>query len=92
MTNDDRTRLICILAMLVIIVGIMWFFRFTPKDNSTLDAVKNAAYTVNDGHSLEAVDYAIITDMDSGMQYIYFDGYGVSPLITEDGEFSKTVE
>lgn len=92
MTDDDRTRLICIFAMLVIVVGIMWFSLFTSKDNSTLDAVKNAAYTVNDGHSLEAVDYAIITDMDSGMQYIYFDGYGVSPLITEDGEFSKTVE
>lgn len=92
MTDDDRIRLICIFAMLVIVVGIMWFLRFTSKDNSTLDAVKNAAYTVNDGNSLEAVDYAIITDMDSGMQYIYFDGYGVSPLITEDGEFSKTVE
>lgn len=92
MTDDDRTRIICIFSMLVIVVGIMWFSLFTSKDNSTLDAVKNAAYTVNDGHSLEAVDYAIITDMDSGMQYIYFDGYGVSPLITEDGEFSKTVE
>ena len=92
MTNDDRIRLICIFAMLVSAVGYMWFSFFSPEDNSTLDAVKNAAYTVNDGHSLEAVDYAIITDMDSGMQYIYFDGYGVSPLITEDGEFSKTVE
>lgn len=92
MTDDDRIRLICIFAMLVIVVGCMWFSFFTSEDNSTLDAVKNAAYTVNDGNSLEAVDYAIITDMDSGMQYIYFDGYGVSPLITEDGEFSKTVE
>lgn len=92
MTDDDRIRLICIFAMLVSAVGYMWFSFFSSEDNSTLDAVKNAAYTVNDGHSLEAIDYAIITDMDSGMQYIYFDGYGVSPLITEDGEFSKTVE
>lgn len=92
MTDDDRIRLISILAMLVIVVGLMWVSLFMPKENSTLDAVKNAAYTVNDGHSMEAVDYAIITDMDSGMQYIYFEGYGVSPLITENGEFSKTVE
>lgn len=92
MTNDARPLLVFIVAMLVIIFGATCFSYFTTKDNSSLEAVKDAAYTINDGHSLEAVDHAIITDMDSGMQYIYFEGYGVSPLITEDGEFSKTVE
>lgn len=92
MTNEDKIGFVILATMLAIVVGFLLIPLFNTKDTTSLEAVKDAAYTINDGHSLEAVDYAIITDMDSGMQYIYFDGYGVSPLITEDGEFSKTVE
>lgn len=92
MTKKDKVEIIFLTILLLIVVGSAWFFYGNAKDTTSLEAVKDAAYTINDGHSFEAVDHAIITDMDSGMQYIYFEGYGVSPLITEDGEFSKTVE
>lgn len=92
MTKKDKMELIFLAVLTAIVVVSAWVLYSNEKDTTSLEAVKDAAYTINDGHSLEAVDYSIITDMDSGMQYIYFEGYGVSPLITEDGEFSKTVE
>lgn len=60
--------------------------------SKSLEAVKNADFTINDGYSMEAIDHAIITDMDTGIQYIYFRGYGVSPYIDEDGNVSKVTE
>lgn len=60
--------------------------------SKSLEAVTNADFTINDGHSMEAIDHAIITDMDTGIQYIYFQGYGVSPYIDEDGNVSKVIE
>ena len=60
--------------------------------SKSLEAVKNADFTINDGHSMEAIDHAIITDMDTGIQYIYFQGYGVSPYIDENGNVSKVTE
>lgn len=92
MTKKDKVEIIFLAVLTAIVVGSAWVLYSNEKDTTSLEAVKDAAYTINDGHSLEAVDYSIITDMDSGMQYIYFEGYGVSPLITETGEFSKTVE
>jgi len=59
---------------------------------TSVEAVTNADYVANNGRKLRAVEHVIITDMDTGIQYIYFRGYGVSPLITEDGKVSKTVE
>lgn len=61
-------------------------------ESKSLEAVTNADFTINDGHSMEAIDHAIITDMDTGIQYIYFQGYGVSPYIDEDGNVSKVTE
>ena len=60
--------------------------------SKSLEAVTNADFTINDGHSMEAIDHAIITDMDTGIQYIYFQDYGVSPYIDEDGNVSKVTE
>ena len=60
--------------------------------SKSLEAVTNADFTINDGHSMEAIEHAIITDMDTGIQYIYFQGYGISPYIDEDGNVSKVTE
>lgn len=60
--------------------------------SKSLEAVTNADFTINDGHSMEAIEHAIITDMDTGIQYIYFQGYGISPYIDEDGKVSKVTE
>ena len=80
--------------MIVIFSAILLAVAFFLNNHyeSSLEAVTNADFTANDGQELRAVEHTIITDMDTGIQYVYFEGYGVSPLITEDGTVSKTVE
>lgn len=92
MIRNYKDLLPPIVAILVIAAITFVFWMLEEDQYTSVEAVTNAEYTVNDGKSLRKVNHSIITDMDSGMQYIYFEGYGVSPLITEDGEFSKTVE
>lgn len=80
-------------AMLVVAIFVIALIAGIVDENETsVEAVTNADYVANNGRELRAVEHAIITDMDTGIQYVYFRGYGVSPLITEDGKVSKTVE
>lgn len=78
-------------AMLVVAIFVIALIAGIVNGTS-VEAVTNADYVANNGRKLRAVEHTIITDMDTGIQYIYFRGYGVSPLITEDGKVSKTVE
>lgn len=80
-------------AMLVVAIFVIALIAgIVNEDATSVEAVTNADYVANNGRELRAVEHTIITDMDTGIQYIYFRGYGVSPLITEDGTVSKTVE
>lgn len=80
-------------AMLVVLIFVVALIAGIVDENETsVEAVTNADYVANNGRELRAVEHTIITDMDTGIQYVYFRGYGVSPLITEDGKVSKTVE
>lgn len=80
-------------AMLVVAIFVIALIAGIVDENETsVEAVTNADYVANNGRELRAVEHTIITDMDTGIQYVYFRGYGVSPLITEDGKVSKTVE
>ena len=92
MIRNYKDLLPPIVAILVFAAILFVFWMLEEDQYTSVEAVTNAEYTVNDGKSLRKVNHSIITDMETGMQYIYFEGYGVSPLITEDGEFSKTVE
>lgn len=78
--------------LIVMILAIAVVAGIVDKNETSVEAVTNADYVANNGRELRAVKHIIITDMDTGIQYIYFRGYGVSPLITEDGTVSKTVE
>lgn len=81
------------IAFTILILALVGSDIYTKIYGSkSLEAVTNADFTINDGHSMEAIDHAIITDMDTGIQYIYFQGYGVSPYIDEDGNVSKVTE
>ena len=87
------------IVLIIIIPLVVIFLTLIGPDiykktygSKSLEAIKNADFTINDGHSMEAIDHAIITDMDTGIQYIYFQGYGVSPYINEDGNVSKVTE
>lgn len=80
-------------AMLVVAIFVIALIAGIVNENETsVEAVTSADYVANNGRELRAVEHTIITDMDTGIQYVYFRGYGVSPLITEDGKVSKTVE
>lgn len=98
--NYEDKQFVKAVAILIIIFSIaIVFFSCIGVDiyektygSKSLEAVTNADFTINDGHSMEAIDHAIITDMETGIQYIYFQGYGVSPYIDEDGNVSKVTE
>lgn len=98
MNYEDKESAKAIAIFSIILLAII-FLAFIGADiykktygSKSLEAVTNADFTINDGHSMEAIDHAIITDMDTGIQYIYFQGYGVSPYIDEDGNVSKVTE
>ena len=98
MDYDDKQFVKAVAIVMGVVIAIV-FIAVIGGDiykkiygSKSLEAVKNADFTINDGHSMEAIDHAIITDMDTGIQYIYFRGYGVSPYIDEDGNVSKVVE
>lgn len=78
--------------LVVLIFAVAVIAGVADKSETSVEAVTNADYVANNGRELRAVEHTIITDMDTGIQYVYFRGYGVSPLITEDGKVSKTVE
>lgn len=98
MDHGDKEVLKAVGIVMFIILAISLLCIVGPEmyrrtmGSKSLAAVKNADFTINDGHSMEAMDHAIITDMDTGIQYIYFQGYGVSPYIDEDGNVSKVTE
>ena len=98
MDYNDK-QLVKIIAIIISISLTIIFLARIGSDmyektygSKSLEAVANADFTINDGYSMEAIDHAIITDMDTGIQYIYFQDYGVSPYIDEDGNVSKVTE
>ena len=98
MDYDDKQFVKAIAIVMGVVIAIVFIAAIGGNiyekiyGSKSLEAVKNADFTINDGHSMEAIDHAIITDMDTGIQYIYFQGYGVSPYIDEDGNVSKVTE
>lgn len=98
MDYDDKQFVKAIVIMIGVVIAIGFIAAIggdiykKTYGSKSLEAVKNADFTINDGHSMEAIDHAIITDMDTGIQYIYFRGYGISPYIDEDGNVSKVAE
>ena len=99
MDYDDKQAVKAIaIATIVVSIATVFLTVIGPDiykkiyGSKSLEAIKNADFTINNGHSMEAIDHAIITDMDTGIQYIYFQGYGVSPYIDEDGNVSKVTE
>lgn len=94
MLRKEYAKPITFLSIIVIFSVLLLAVAFFLKNynETSPETVTNADFTANDGQKLRAIEYTIITDMDTGIQYVYFEGYGVSPLITEDGTVSKTVE
>ena len=96
MTDYSATKvaIITVLVLFLATFGIIVFLDYYDHTwgNKSLSAVSEADFVVNDGYSVEALDYSVIIDQRTGMEYLYFPGYGVTPYIDENGDVLKVVE
>ena len=92
--SAGKVAAITIAILVVATFGIIKFLDFYDHTwgSKSLSAVSEADFVVNDGYSLEALNYSVIIDQRTGMEYLYFPGYGVTPYIDENGDVLKVVE
>ena len=92
--SSGKVAAITIAILIVATFGLIKFLDFYDHTwgSKSLSAVSEADFVVNDGYSVEALDYSVIIDQRTGMEYLYFPGYGVTPYIDENGEPLKVVE
>ena len=92
--SSGKVAAITIAILVVATFGLIKFLDFYDHTwgSKSLSAVSEADFVVNDGYSLEALDYSVIIDQRSGMEYLYFPGYGVTPYIDENGDVLRVVE
>ena len=92
--NPGKVAAITIAIPVVVTFVLIIFFDFYDHTwgNKSLSAVSEADFVVNDGYSVEALDYSVIIDQRTGMEYLYFPGYGVTPYIDKNGDVLKVVE
>ena len=91
---SGKVAAITITILVVATFGLIKFLDFYDHTwgSKSLSAVSEADFVVNDGYSVEALDYSVIIDQRTGMEYLYFPGYGVTPYIDENGDVLKVVE
>lgn len=89
-----KVAAITIAIIVILTFGLIKFLDFYDHTwgSKSLSAVSEADFVVNDGYSVEALDYSVIIDQRTGMEYLYFPGYGVTPYIDENGNVLKVVE
>lgn len=92
--SSGKVAAITIAIIAILTFGMIAFLDYYDHTwgSKSLEAVSEADFVVNDGYSLEALDYSVIIDQRSGIEYLYFPGYGVTPYIDENGEVLKVVE
>lgn len=91
---SGKVAAITIVILVVATFGLIKFLDFYDHTwgSKSLSAVSEADFVVNDGYSVEALDYSVIIDQRTGMEYLYFPGYGVTPYIDENGDVLRVVE
>ena len=92
--SSGKVAAITIALLVAATFGLIKFLDFYDHTwgSKSLSAVSEADFVVNDGYSVEALDYSVIIDQRTGMEYLYFPGYGVTPYIDENGDVLKVVE
>ena len=92
--SSGKVAAITIAILVVATFGLIKFLDFYDHTwgSKSLSAVSEADFVINDGYSVEALDYSVIIDQRTGMEYLYFPGYGVTPYIDENGDVLKVVE
>ena len=92
--SSGKVAAITIAILVVATFGLIKFLDFYDHTwgSKSLSAVSEADFVVNDGYSVEALDYSVIIDQRTGIEYLYFPGYGVTPYIDENGDVLRVVE
>lgn len=92
--SPGKVAAITIAIPVAVTFVLIIFFDFYDHTwgSKSLSAVSEADFVVNDGYSVEALDYSVIIDQRTGMEYLYFPGYGITPYIDENGDILKVVE
>ena len=78
-----KVAMITIAILLVVSFGMIMFLDYYDHTwgRKSISAVNEADFVVNNG-----------LDQRTGMEYLYFPGYGVTPYIDENGDVLKVVE
>ena len=95
MNPDKRNGLILvfiIIVVLTIIAAVVYRGIEAYSRAKSLEAIGEADYVLNNGKNVEAIDYSVIIDQDTGIEYLYFPGLGVTPYLDENGEVLRVVE
>lgn len=82
--------------ILLMILGFTFLAIFASlakwHETYSTEAVLEADFLVNNGKEVYATDYEVIIDQETGMEYLYFPGRGVTPYLDKNGEPLKVVE
>lgn len=82
--------------VLLVILGLTFLSIYTSltewHETHSTEAVLAADFLVNNGKKVYATDYEVIIDQETGMEYLYFPGKGVTPYLDKNGEPLKVVE
>lgn len=81
-----------VIGIILIIISILLIFAclFTSCISST--GTPTYRFELNDGESVSGVSYSVIIDKETGYEYLYFKGKGVTPFIDENGNHMRIVE
>lgn len=92
--SSGKVAAITIAILVVATFGIIKFLDYYDHTwgSKSLSAVSEADFVANDGYSVKALDYSVIIDQRTGIEYLYFPEYGVTPYIDENGEVLRVVE
>ena len=91
MNPDKRNGLILVFIIIVVLTIVAAVVGGISRAKS-LEAIGEADYVLNNGKNVEAIDYSVIIDQDTGIEYLYFPGLGVTPYLDENGEVLRVVE
>lgn len=93
MKFDKQTGIIFVIVMCFSFILVLIICALSSYSRAkSLEAIGEADYVLNNGRKVEAIDYAVIIDQDTGIEYLYFPGLGVTPYLDENGEVLRVVE
>ena len=89
--TEKASVVLPILVITILFGFILWIWFNAPIQEQELEEVSNARFVKYSEDGMEALDYDLVIDMETGVQYMITD-YGITPLLNPDGTPIVTVE